>query len=162
MRELLSDLDVGRRVLVALDVLAGDEQRVDEGDLRESAGRQVRVVLIDVHHLGRDVVAGVGKLVREGQYRLRAVDLPGDAGLVERVEDRAALEVVGSHRHAVCRLGVLLVRIDVRRPGEQVEAVRVRRPEERIEVAVAHRESRVELVVEGQILLGVVAHRPSP
>src|SRR5207253_11425797 len=57
------------------------------------------------------------------------------------------------------RSGVLLVRIDVRRPGEQVEAVRVRRPEERIEVAVAHREGGVELVVERQLLLCVVAHR---
>ena len=83
MGELLSDLDVGRRVLVALDVLAGDEQRVDEGDLRESARGQVGVVLRDVHDLGRDMVAGEGELVREGQHRLRAVDLPGDSSLVE-------------------------------------------------------------------------------
>ena len=86
-------LDVGRRVLVVLDVRLPDEDRIDERDLRQGAVLRVGHEVLHGHEVPGHVVPDVGEL--EGERDLRDVDLPADARLVEEVEDGALGELGG-------------------------------------------------------------------
>ncbi len=142
--EGLADLDVRRRVLVALRIHVAEELRVDEGDRRQGArggvdrellvGHEMLAVLPHVRH-------------QEGERHLRVVDVPAHAGLVERLED------------ALRRAGEVQIVPDVaeRGPEQQVLAVRVGGPEQRREVAVPDREGAVQREVVGQLALLVEA-----
>ena len=150
--ELLPDLDVGRGVLVVLGDLGVEKDRVNPGDLRESPGLGVRFELRDGYHLARVLVADVCELDGEGE--LGGVDLPRHARRVEALEDRPARrDEVGRCRRQI------VPDVTEGRGGEEIEAVRERLGQRRAEEAVRGRELPVEPVVEGQIMLVVVAHR---
>ena len=131
-QEGLPEADVGVRVVVGGHPVGADEPRIDDGDLRERAGRRVRVVLGDGPRVGE--VAGAP------ERDLREVGVVVASRHAERVAERPERRPVPAQRPLGVLLGLLRGEVVVLQAAGlrrvQVVPVRLGGAEQRAEPAV--------------------------
>src|SRR5260370_9578997 len=94
------------RVFAGMFVATGDKCRLDIGELRQRAVLEVGKVLGDWHDAALLVRAGVLEVAQRGEHfavgaHVNRVNLPGDAGVVEELEDGCGAQMALGFRKRV-------------------------------------------------------------